>query len=131
MIRTGPVTRDYELCDQLRRASSSASRQIAEGFGRYLPGDFSRCLRGANGELKEIYDALKDGVDRGHFSREQILPLQRLSKRASKAATNLIKYLRTAKPPHEQRPPTRGASARPRSVAREPPEPPEPPEQDP
>jgi hypothetical protein len=47
----------------------------------------------ANGELKETHDALQDGVDRGYFTREQVLPLQHLSKRASKAAAGLIRYL--------------------------------------
>ena len=98
------ITRDFKLRDQLREAAASAPRQMAEGFGRYYPGDFSRLLRGANGELKELQDALRDGVDRGHFTLEQIAPLQRLSKRASKATTNLIAYLRTATPPHEQPP---------------------------
>jgi four helix bundle protein len=103
LIKTGPIVRDDDLRDQLRRAARSAPRLIAEGFGRYLPGDFSRYLRAANGELKETYDALGDGVDCGYFTDEQIEPLRRLSKRASKAATQLIAYLRTAKPPHEDR----------------------------
>ena len=93
LLKSGSVVRDYDFCDQLRRSASSAPRNIAEGFGRYLPGDFIRYLRFANGELKETHDALQDGVDRGHFTIDQIVPLQRLGKRASKAATNLIAYL--------------------------------------
>jgi four helix bundle protein len=104
LIRTGPIRRDLELVDQLRRSSSAAPRLIAEGFGRYLPGEFSRYLRNANGELKETFDALRDAVDRGYVTQDQIVPLQRLSKRASKAASSLIKYLRTATPPHETPP---------------------------
>jgi four helix bundle protein len=103
LIKTGPISRDADLREQLRRSAASAPRLIAEGFGRYLPADFSRYLRNANGELKEIYDALRDAVDRGYLTANQIEPLQRLSKRASKAATNLIAYLRTADAPHEGR----------------------------
>ena len=103
LIRTGGITCDSELRDQLRRSAASAPRNIAEGFGRYLPGDFTRYLRFANGELKETYDALQDGFDRGHFTREEVLRLQRLAKRASKASTNLIGYLRTAVAPNEPR----------------------------
>lgn len=105
LLKTGPVTRDNDLREQLRRSAAAAPRLIAEGFGRYLPGDFSRYLRAANGELKETYDALRDGVDREYFTSDQIEPLQRLSKRASKAATRLIAYLRTAKAPNEARRP--------------------------
>jgi hypothetical protein len=55
-------------------------------------------------ELKETFDALRDAVDRGYLQQAQIVPLQRLSRRASKAATGLIKYLRTAKPPNDTPP---------------------------
>ena len=110
LILSGPLARDQKLADQLRSASSSAPRLIAEGYGRYFPREFSRYLRNANGELKETFDALRDAVDRGYLEHDQIVPLQRLSRRASKAATELIKYLRTAKPPHET-PPRRKRSS--------------------
>jgi four helix bundle protein len=103
LVKSGPIVRDSDLRDQLRRSAAAAPRLIAEGFGRYLPGDFSRYLRAANGELKETYDALRDGVDREYFKDDEIEPLLRLSKRASKAASRLIAYLRTAKAPNEAR----------------------------
>ena len=86
LIDDGPARRDFEFHNQIRRSAASAPRLIAEGFGRYLPGDFSRYLREANAELKETFESLRDGVDRG----------------ASKAATNLIAYLKTAKAPNEE-----------------------------
>ncbi|HVG52837.1 MAG TPA: four helix bundle protein [Vicinamibacterales bacterium] len=129
LLKTGPITRDAKLTDQLRSAAGAAPRLIAEGFGRYLPGDFARYLRTANGELHETFDALRDGVDRGYFTQDQVVPLQRLSKRASKAASGLIKYLRTSTAPHETR---RRHSRRNEPVRSGPaPEPPEPPEPDP
>jgi four helix bundle protein len=97
LVQSGSITRDFDLRTQLCRAAASAPRNIAEGYGRFLPGLFIQALRVANGELKETYDALQDGCDRGHFTREQIVPLQRLSKRASKAASGLIAYLERAK----------------------------------
>jgi four helix bundle protein len=51
---------------------------MAEGFGRYYPAEFARYLRLANGELAETVESLGDGVDRGHFTNEQIVPIQRL-----------------------------------------------------
>ena len=44
---------------------------------------FARYLRLANGELAETVESLGDGVDRGHFTDEQIVPIQRLAKRSS------------------------------------------------
>jgi four helix bundle protein len=104
LIRQGPVARDFEFCDQIRRSARSAPRNIAEGFGRFLPGEFVKYLRWANGELKETFDALQDGRDQGYFSDEETLRLQRLCKRGSKAATRLIAYLNTAKAAHERSP---------------------------
>jgi hypothetical protein len=39
------IRRDVRFRDHLDGAVSSAPRLIAEGFGRYLPGDFSGYLR--------------------------------------------------------------------------------------
>ena len=101
LIERGPIVRHYDLRDQLRRSAASAPRNIAGGFGRYLPDDFIRYLRIANGELKETLEGLQDGCDRGCFTPDQVLPLQRLSKRAFKASTRLIAYLKTATAPGE------------------------------
>src|SRR5688572_252746 len=80
LLERGPIARHGDLRGQLQRSASNAPRAIAEGFGRYLPDDFARYLRYANGELKETFDALQDGRDRGCFTREQVEPLLRLSK---------------------------------------------------
>jgi four helix bundle protein len=87
------VKRDFKFRDQIRDSASSAPRLIAEGYGRYYPAEFSKYLRMANGELKETIESLDDGVDRKHFTRDEVIHLQRLAKRASKAASGLIKYL--------------------------------------
>ena len=126
LIERGPIGRHGQLRDQLQRSAANAPRAIAEGFGRYLPDDFSRYLRYANGELKETFDGLQDGCDRRCFTPEQVAPLLRLSKRASKASTRLIAYLKTARAPGEPpRHPRRKHPPEPREP--EPPEPSEPP----
>jgi four helix bundle protein len=95
-LRRGTVTQDFDFSDQLKESASSAPRLIAEGFGRYYPAEFSKYLRLANGELKETVESLDDGVDRRHFTKDQVIPLQRLAKRSSKAASRLIAYLAIA-----------------------------------
>jgi four helix bundle protein len=101
LIEAPALSRHPDLREQLRRAAANAPRNIAEGFGRYLPGDFIRYLRFANGEFKEILDALQDARDRRCLDADELLRLQRLCKRASKATTNFITYLKTATPPNE------------------------------
>jgi four helix bundle protein len=41
LLKSGSVVQDFDFSDQIRRSASSAARNIAEGFGRYLPGDSS------------------------------------------------------------------------------------------
>jgi len=90
---------DFEFRKQLTESASSAPRLMAEGFGRYYPAEFARYLRLANGELAETVESLDDGIDRSHFTKEQIVPVQRLAKRSSKAAGRLADYLDKADPP--------------------------------
>ena len=104
LVRSGEASRDFEFRDQIRNAAASAPRNIAEGFGRYLPRDFSQYLRIANGSLMETSNHLQDGVDRGYFTPDQIAELQILAKRSSAATTHLIRYLRNATPPKPKNP---------------------------
>jgi len=104
LIRAGTITADVRLREQLRESAAAAPRLIAEGFGRYYPAEFSKYLRFANGELQETIESLDDGVDRQHFTKDQVIPLQRLAKRSSKAASRLIAYLGTADPPNQSPP---------------------------
>lgn len=97
LIARPVVERDSDFRDQLRNAAASAPRNIAEGFGRFKPGEFAQYLRVANGSLMETSNHLRDGKDRGYFSEEEIQPLLILAKRSSAATTRLIRYLRTAK----------------------------------
>jgi four helix bundle protein len=100
LIRLGDASRDLEFRNQIRNAAASAPRNIAEGFGRYVPREFAQYLRVANGSLMETSNHLQDGVDRRYFRPEQIAELQLLAKRASAATTRLIKYLQHATPPN-------------------------------
>lgn len=67
LIGSGPASRDLEFRSQIRNAAASAPRNIAEGFGRYYPREFSQYLRVANGSLMETSNHVRDGVDRGYF----------------------------------------------------------------
>jgi four helix bundle protein len=95
LITASAAERDFKFRDQLRDSAASAPRNIAEGFGRYLPRDFSQYLRVANGSLMETSNHLEDGCDRGYFKRSDVDPLLVLAKRASAAVTRLIRYLQS------------------------------------
>ncbi len=96
---SGPAAADVAFRNQLRTAASSVPSNIAEGFGRYQHADFARFLRIAAGSLEEVENHLRDGVDRRHFSAQQIAPLVVLKRRAAAATVALIRYLRTTQAP--------------------------------
>jgi four helix bundle protein len=60
-----PVSRDVDFCRQIRGSAFSAPRNIAEGFGRFLPGDFAKFVRTARGSLLETQDHLDAARERG------------------------------------------------------------------
>jgi len=121
LILTTSARRDFEFRKQLREAAGSAPRLMAEGFGRYYPGEFARYLRLAIGELKETIESLDDGVDRRHFKKDDVVPPQRLVKRSIRASSRLAIYMDTADPPYGPppppgyRPPRRRRRGRPRT----------------
>jgi four helix bundle protein len=91
-----PASKDFKYCDQIRDSIRSATRNTAEGFGRYYPKEFARFLRIAAGSLQETKNHLNDGLQQQYLSTEHHLRLKRLCLRAMKANVRLIGYLRHA-----------------------------------
>jgi four helix bundle protein len=90
---TGAVVRDVEYCRQIRRSSSSAPRNLAEGFGRYLPGDAGKFARNALGSLNETQDHLDVGLERRYLTVDAHKRLKLLARRATGTSVNWVKYL--------------------------------------
>ena len=91
----GPASLDFKYRDQIRDSSASATRNIAEGFGRFRPAEFARFLDIARGSLTETHHHLRDGHDRGYFTDFDHARLSLLTGRAAIAITRLIRYLRS------------------------------------
>jgi four helix bundle protein len=89
MTAAGPASRDTDLKKQLRKSGTKAPAQIAEGFGRYLPGDFADFLRTARASLCESQTHLDRGR-RNYWPPDQVARARRLSDRAIGATTNLM-----------------------------------------
>src|SRR5215467_4652679 len=56
LTETGPASKDFKFRDQIRDASSSATRNMAEGFGRFLPAQHANFLRIAKSSLFETHN---------------------------------------------------------------------------
>ncbi len=98
LTETGSVSRDFKFRDQIRDSSSSATRNMAEGFGRFFPAEHAQFLRIAKSSLHETHNSARTGLNRGYFSAADTDRMQRLCGRSGKAATGLIRYLESQIP---------------------------------
>jgi len=95
---TGPVSKDFKFRDQIRDSSSSSTRNMAEGFGRFWPKEHAALLRIAKASLMETHNSAGAGFKKQYFTREQTDRMQRLAARSGKASTGLIQYLESLDP---------------------------------
>jgi four helix bundle protein len=93
LTASGPVSKDFKFCSQIRDSSSSSTRNMAEGFGRFWPTEFAHFLRIARGSLTETHNSAGAGLKKGYFTEINADRMQRLATRSSKATTRLINYL--------------------------------------
>jgi four helix bundle protein len=115
--------RDFGFLDQLRDAVAGGEANVAEGFGRYLAGDFTRFLRIARGCVDEAMGWLQDGVDRRHFRSDRCAHAHELGIEARRLITALITSLQPFTRKNRQaaaRRPKSNPRRRPRATGRTP-----------
>ena len=89
--------RDFELKDQIRRATVSISSNIAEGFERGSKNDFSRFLYIAKGSSAEVRSQLYLALDLKYISN---LEFEKLSDQADHIVRLLTKFIQSLKRIH-------------------------------
>ncbi len=92
---TGPACRDFRFRDQIRDASDSAARNVAEGFGRYGPAQFAHFLDIARGSAQETRALLQKGRAIGYWTPDEFDRLDALAIRGIQAVAKLQRYLRS------------------------------------
>lgn len=95
----GPLRREFQLNRQLQAAAQSVCANIAEGFGRYTPGEFARFLRIARGSAMELQEHIHEAQLRGLITPAEEGELLTLCRRVLGSITPLLKYLDGAKRP--------------------------------
>lgn len=93
------VQRDFKFRGQLIDAASSATRNIAEGFGRYDHKEFALFMKFAIGSESETRDNLIDAFDKKYITQEEMDAGLKLAKRAMAAGTKFRQYLLTTPTP--------------------------------
>ena len=89
------VARHFKYCDQIRDSSDSAHRNVAEGFGRYNPGEFARFLDVSRGSAEETRALLTAARDKHFLSAEEFAALDQLAIRGLQALAKFQRYLRS------------------------------------
>ena len=90
-----PANRDFKFTNQIRDASESVPRNIAEGFGRYSPAQFLTFLDVSRGSALETQSLLKKGLAVGYWNQEEFTRLDALATRAIQAIAKFQRYLRS------------------------------------
>jgi four helix bundle protein len=91
LVRRLPKDERYGIVDQLRRASSSITANIAEGFGRYHFKDKIRFYYQARGSVNEVENFLLLAKDLGYVVKNDLTGIWRLCKKSEMLINGLIR----------------------------------------
>ena len=113
LVRAHPdANSDYRFRSQLFEAAASNEMNIAEGFRRFVPGEFAHFLGFALGSREETVRRIQDGIDRGYFRPDACAAAFDLAAEAGRLTTALQTYLRKRAEANRARPPRRPARPR-------------------
>jgi four helix bundle protein len=90
-----PAGKDFDYRNEIRDASDSAHRNVAEGFGRYNPAEFARFLDISRASALETQALLRKGAAVGYLTEEERARLDGLAVRGLNALAKLQRYLRS------------------------------------
>ena len=94
ITKSGPLSMDFGLKDQLQRASVSVMANIAEGFERSGKNEYRHFLTIAKGSCGEARSLLYIVIDNGYYSEQEIKKIQSEAIQISKMLSSLINKLK-------------------------------------
>lgn len=92
--KQGAFSKDYGLCDQIRRASISVLSNIAEGFERGGDKEFIQFLSNAKGSCGEVRAQLYAALDDAYLTEAEFAELNQLCVAVSRLIAGMMAYLR-------------------------------------
>ncbi len=92
-----PQHEKYDLIDNIRRASRSATRNIAEGYGRHHHQENLQFCRISRGSLYEILDDLITAQDEKYIEESDFKNAEVMIIKALKLLNGYIRYIERSK----------------------------------
>jgi len=97
VVRAFPTDEKYGLSSQLKRASSSVTANLAEGYGRYSYQENLQFCRQARGSLYELRDHLTAALDAGYIPQEKYAELEDTAMNAIRLVNGYIRATKRLK----------------------------------
>lgn len=97
LIKTFPKHEQFDLSNQLRRASRSVTANIAEGYGRFHYQENIQFCRHSRGSLEECKDHLYTAFDEEYIDQNQLDELFEQHKRCISLLNGYIAWLKKQK----------------------------------
>ena len=92
-----PAQEKFDLVDNMRRAARSATRNIAEGFGRFYYQENIRFCRQSRGSQQELIDDLITCRDNSYITEEEYTTYRKALDRSLNILNGYIRYLQKQK----------------------------------
>ena len=89
------LVREDKFRKQLTDAAGSATRNVAEGFARYNPGEFARFLDVSRASATEVRSCLLTARTAGYISEADFLKIDHLAIRGLQTLARFQRYLRS------------------------------------
>ena len=96
-VRSFPSDEKYGLSSQIKRAASSVTANLAEGYGRYSYQENIQFCRQSRGSLYELRDHLTTALDAGYIQQEKYERLEAMAISAIKLVNGYIRATRNLK----------------------------------
>ena len=99
LCRRSQIRQDYKLSSQLREAARSATRNIAEGFGRWRHKDAARFAIIAKASEVELIDHFQEALTSGYITEKERQHYEHCARKALKPLMGWIRYLESTPDP--------------------------------
>ena len=93
MTKTFPKEEKYDLIGNMKRASRSSTRNIAEGFGRHHHRENVQFCRISRGSLTELIDDLVTALEEGYLNERSYKEGRQKIESALQLLNGYIRYL--------------------------------------